>query len=253
MFIEFLTQKEFFDKYMDIFATRFTVGNLEMEDEETDVADPKRVIEMYNSKYTFVSLIKSKKENLSPYDLIDINENIHKDIFFFPRGFRRTQVGVKKAKHFFPIPAYQVPQKIYSLFNNYYNVWKDLPIYEKEAMLHIELVRLQPFEDGNKRVARVVTCYNLCNQNKAPIIITGKETDEYFGYIDEYDIPSLTKMFKEKSENELEVMINLYRRICGDKICSEEPGKNNISLMNLVAEENIKSANSDRILKLERK
>ena len=43
----------------------------------------------------------------------------------------------------------------------------------------------------------------------------------YITINNEYDVEALTKLIKEKSENELEVMINLFRSICGDEIVSE--------------------------------
>ena len=83
-------------------------------------------------------------------------------------------------------------------------------------MFHIELVRAQPFEDGNKRTARILTNYNLCKQNKAPVIISGCETDKYFTFIDNYDADGFAKFLEEKSKQELEVMLELYMKICGD-------------------------------------
>ena len=91
-----------------------------------------------------------------------------------------------------------------------------LPVYLKEAKLHIELVRTQPFEDGNKRTARVLTNYNLLKQNKAPVIISGCETDTYFSFIDNYDAEGFAKYLETKSKHELEIMLILYKKICGD-------------------------------------
>ena len=244
MFAEFLKKNEFFDQYMDMFAIRFTVGNLEMEDANTDIADKKRLIEFYNNKTAFTGLIKKNPDTISPYDAIDvayiINNGCHS------KNFRRTQVDVKKAKKFFPVPAYEVPSKMYSLFNAYYNIWCDLPIYEREARFHIEFVRLQPFEDGNKRTARIITSFNLCKQNKAPIIINGKETDEYFKYIDDYDVEGLTNFFEKKSREELDSMIELLERICGNQINSNETENSaDISVFSVISQTNLLACYSD--------
>lgn len=221
MFAEFLKQNEFYQKYMQLFTFRFTVGNLEMEDSKTEITDSNRAIEMYNNMNAFMKLIERNPDKLTPFDVIETADLVNKDIEFFQKGYRKTQVDVKKAKYFFPVPAREVPSKMYALFNAYNNIWCDLPVYEKEARFNIELVRLQPFEDGNKRTSRIIMNYNLCKQNKAPVVISGKDNDEYFRCIDEYDVESLTKLIKEKSENELEVIINLFRSICGDEIVSE--------------------------------
>ena len=100
---------------------------------------------------------------------------------------------------------------VYSAFDSYHNIWLNLDTYEREARLHIELVRIQPFEDGNKRAARILTNFNLCYQNKAPVIITGSETDEYFGYIDDYDVEGMRKFLDKKSHEELNIMMDLYQ------------------------------------------
>lgn len=251
MFAEFLTKKEFYERYMQLFSLRFTVGNLEMEDEKIDVSDSRRAIEMYNNMNAFMTLIEKNVDKITPYDVIDIADNVNKNINYFDKGFRKTQVNVKCAKNFFPIEAKNITYKMYSLFDTYNNIWYDLPIYEKEARLHIELVRMQPFEDGNKRTARILTNYNLCKQNKAPIVITGKETDEYFKYIDTYDIYGMKGLFERKSKEELNVMLELYETICGDDLFDDEgiqTGDNiNLSyILKSIKKENLLSANSNK-------
>ena len=56
MFAEFLKQNEFYQKYMQLFTFRFTVGNLEMEDSKTEITDSNRAIEMYNNMNAFMDL-----------------------------------------------------------------------------------------------------------------------------------------------------------------------------------------------------
>ena len=169
---------------------------------------------MKNEDFLQQLILKANPDRISPYDLIDIAYNVNNEVY--NRTFRTRPVEVPKAKHFRPAPAYELPMKMYSLFDSYHNIWTDLDIYEREARLHIEIVRLQPFEDGNKRSARILTNFNLLQNNKAPIVIPSSQTDEYFDYIDNYDVEGLAKLFKQKSEEELEVMMNLYRRMNGN-------------------------------------
>ncbi len=164
----------------------------------------------------FYSILNKNPDKISPYDLIEIANIINNG--FYPKGFRKTQVNVRKANNFFPIAAKNVPNAIYSLFNAYNNIWNDLDVYEKEAKFHIELIRIQPFEDGNKRTARILTNFNLCKNNKAPIVINKEQTEQYFKYIDEYDVDKMTELFKQNSKQEFNVMLNLYQNICGDSI-----------------------------------
>lgn len=237
MFIEFLTENEFFEQYLDIFCSRFTVENLEMEDSNIDVADERRAVEFYNSKNALSSLLKLNPERITNEVLFDIEDNLTDGLYFFRRGFRRTQVYVKKATTFMPPSAVELPFKMLYLLNNYYFINDRLDVYEREARFHIEFVRNQPFEDCNKRCAKIITAFNLMKQNKAPIIIKSSETEEYFNYIDNYDVEGMTNFLRRKSEEELKVMINLYKRICKDDIF-DEPDENDISLASIIKKEN---------------
>ena len=214
MFAQFLKKGDFYDKYMRLYSMRQAMANLEMEDKETDMLSPKRTQEMFNNVIAFENMLARNPEKISPYDLVDIAEDINTGLY--TKGFRKTQVDVRKAKNFFPPSARELPQRMYSLFDTYHKIWLDLPVYEKEARFHIELVRLQPFEDGNKRSTRILTNFNLIKQNKAPVIISGDQTDEYFGYIDNYDVDGMTNLLKTKSQEELDIMLDLYKSINGD-------------------------------------
>lgn len=226
MFAEFLKKNEFYKQYMQLYATRIAIANLEMENQNA-VTLPTRTIEMYNNMHAFMNIIEKNPMRISPYDVIDIAEIVNRDINFFSRGYRKTQVEVRGAKNFFPIPAREIPMKMYSLFDTYHNTWSLLSPYEREARMHIELVRIQPFEDGNKRTARILTNYNLCHQNKAPVIISGTETQQYFSYIDNYDVDKFAEFLEGKSKEELQVMIDLYKRVCGDDTFPVENSYNN--------------------------
>lgn len=211
MFVEFLTKNDFRDEYLRFFNARFTIGNMEMEDKKTDVSSPKRSMEFFTNMKAFNEILKANPDRISPYDLIDIANSVNNEQY--GKGFRKRPVDVPKAKHFEPMNARYIPEAMYSLFKNYHEVWTDLDVYEREARLHIEIVRIQPFEDGNKRSARILTNFNLLKNNKAPIVIPASQTDEYFDYIDNYDVEGLAELFRQKSNEELDVMMNLYQKM----------------------------------------
>ena len=217
MFAEFLTQNEFFDEYIKLYATRFTMGSLRIEDNETDLTSKKRAIELYNNMKAFTKLIKENPSKLTPYDVIDIADIVNKNLKFYDKGFRKTQVEVRGATFTPTIPSLVTPE-MYSLFDCYNNVWNILNPYEREARFHIKFIKIHPFEDGNGRTGRIITSYNLCKSNKAPIIINSQERSKYFKYISENNVDSLALMFEKKSKEELEVMVELYKTICGDEI-----------------------------------
>lgn len=242
MFAEFLTQNEFFDEYMKLFNARFTMGSLRVEDSKTDLTSTKRAIEMYNNMKAFIGLIKKKPDRLTPYDVIDIAEIVNKNLNYFDRGFRKVGVEVRGAS-FFPVSAKDVMPEMYNLFDCYYNVWNILPVYEREARFHIKYIRIHPFEDGNGRTSRIITNYNLCNQNKAPIVINSRERKKYFSYIDNNDVDSLAFFFEKKSKEELDVMLDLYKTICGDVINDSSENIDNDNLLGEVRKETLESNN----------
>ena len=68
----------------------------------------------------------------------------------------------------------------------------------------------------------------MCKQNKAPVIISGCETDTYFSFIDNYDADGFAKFLEEKSKQELEIMLILYKKICGDDFIDMSDDENSI-------------------------
>lgn len=222
MIAQHLTNNNFVSEYMNYYAMRQALSNLQMEDNSINVLDPKRNGEMLANMKAFKNILNEKPDKISPYDLIDISYVVNGEQY--SKGFRKTQVDVPRAKNFTPCSPSRIPEAIYSVFNAYNNIWCNLNPYEREARLHIELVRIQPFEDGNKRSARILTSYNLIMNNKAPIIITAEEIDEYFNYIDEYNVKGMTEFFTKKSIDEFDIMLELYQNMCGDdfKIDNEQ-------------------------------
>ena len=223
MIAQHLTNNNFVSEYMNYYAMRQALSNLQMEDSVTNVLDPKRNREMMANMKAFRNILSQKPEKITPYDLIEISYNVNNEQY--TKGFRKVPVEVPKAKNFEPVSPKRIPEAVFSVFNAYNNIWCDLDTYEREARLHIELVRIQPFEDGNKRSARILTSYNLIMNNKAPIIIKGEEIEEYFKYIDEYNVKGMKDFFTKKSKEEFEIMLELYQNMCGDEIKSEEPSK----------------------------
>lgn len=48
-------------------------------------------------------------------------------------------------------------------------------------------MRIHPFEDGNKRCAKIILASNLLKSFCAPIIITEEDTKEYYEFINNCD------------------------------------------------------------------
>ncbi|MGI6329619.1 MAG: Fic family protein [Bacilli bacterium] len=205
----------FCDEYLKLFAVRFIYGNLLLEDDKVLVSNPKRAIEVYNHmqalKYC-LNMVKDKNNRLTPYQVQRIHEIINKDINFFPKGYRKTKVIIGN-NSFIPEQPSKIPLKVMCLFDNYYNTWTFRDVFEKEALFHLGLVRIQPFEDVNKRTATIATNYNLLNQGYAPIIIDNDYKDKYFNYLFTNNSMGLAKLLERSSQQELLVMRDLCNRL----------------------------------------
>ena len=74
-------------------------------------------------------------------------------------------------------------------------------------------MRIHPFEDGNKRVAKTKLSRNLMHQNKAPVIIEESETDLYYKFINDCDYIGFAEFIETKSMAELTNMVGLFKTL----------------------------------------
>lgn len=135
----------------------------------------------------------------------------------FSYGYRKTAVEINREVSFKPALAREIPSKMMSLLDSYHNIWNFRDPFEREALLHIGIVKIQPFEDGNKRTAQLVTGFNLLKSGYAPMLISQQDKDRYIQYIDEDDVIGFAKFMKENSNLELEHIMELYNEYDGEK------------------------------------
>lgn len=225
MYIEFLTRNDFRQKYLELFANRFSYGSLTIENEMNGYTDMESTLKVYNNMVAFEKLLAENKDRLNIGDIQDIANIVNQNLKYFSDGFRKINIMVQGAP-FVPTAPEQIYGAMYYLLNSYYKIWDLLSIYEREARFHIGFIQIHPFEDGNGRTGRILMNYNLCKNNKAPIIIEKKDRDTYFDFIDRSDVMGLSQFIEEKSNLELEVMIQLYNQICGDNDITYDMNEN---------------------------
>jgi Fic family protein len=85
-------------------------------------------------------------------------------------------------------------------------VVKDLDVYDNEALFHIGFVRIQPFDDGNKRLANLLTVLNFLKyyglKDILPPILTIEQREEYFAAIRDNDYKRLGRIYRESCQRE---------------------------------------------------
>ena len=104
--------------------------------------------------------------------------------------------------------AKEIPIKMQELLYKYYNEWKGLDPFEREARFHIDFIRIHPFEDGNHWTIRLLLAYNLLKQGIAPAVITS-DLEEYYGeYRNNKDYLGMANILKIQSIKESEILKN---------------------------------------------
>ncbi len=208
VFKKLLQDENFKKKYFLFFLDRFVYQTADVEG-DLDVEKRKKLIS--NLLEAFNYIIDNNSPRLSPYDIIDVANIINRDSGI--EGIRKTHVSPGEFATWEVANAADILPSLYNLSNNYMRVWDLRDPYEREAVFHIELMRIHPFEDGNKRTAKLFTNAHLIKQNFPPIIMSENETKEYYEYINKYDVDGLTNFIKNKSKEELSSAISLYKML----------------------------------------
>ncbi len=208
MFIELLDKNsDFYKNYMRSFSSRSSSSSILMETGNPDDQNVESVVaeNNYMNALDWIFEIPFEKK-LSPYDMADLISIMTNGEY---DNFRTSEAMVIGSKVERSKPAL-IRNDLYYLLDNYYNVWSDLDVFEKEAMFHINFLIIHPFGDGNGRLARLITSYNLIKQNTAPVVIPRSRKSEYCNYIENRDYKGLSKMFKELSCAEMLNLNGLY-------------------------------------------
>lgn len=78
-----------------------------------------------------------------------------------------------------------VSSKMLELRNKYENEWQELTVFERAANLHIGLINIHPFSDGNGRTARLIMNYELIKNNYPPVLINESQKLSYYAMLEE--------------------------------------------------------------------
>jgi len=205
MFLEFRMKDEFYKQYIQYFIERFTYSAVEIEKTNTD--ERIRQMKLYVEAFTYILDLPYDKIGLTDIKVLGDIVNQSAGI----SGFRK--INVLSGSDFVPAEPRQIQFLLMSLLDNYYNIWSDLDIYEREARFNIEFMRIHPFEDGNKRISKLILNSNLCKNDCAPVIITNEDTEMYYDFINNQDYAGFAQFLRQRSTIELNTMVGLYKLI----------------------------------------
>lgn len=239
--LKYLRNEEFYEQYKNSLLSRFTFSNNKLEEdglkieklyaaEHADTLDDNIevlgiIIEQIRFIYDLseslkntndleikkkISLLIKNNKMLTEEFIIELADTINKHTDFISNGYRTTGDNVLFDGKYPIEKSKNIPEMMKKLLYDYYNTWKDLDIFEKEARFNIEFLRIHPFEDGNGRTSRLLLNYNLLIQGHAPVILPSKVKEEYFDARNREDVQWIKKLFEIESEKELQA---LNRRI----------------------------------------
>lgn len=102
-----------------------------------------------------------------------------------------------------------VYQKLVSILNIYHTLWTDLPIFEREALLNIHLMKARAFKSNNEFICLFILIKNLIENYYPPIIIDDKE--KYYQILRSGDALKFADEINDKYKIELNIIIELYK------------------------------------------
>ncbi|MEA3378218.1 MAG: Fic family protein [Nanoarchaeota archaeon] len=104
--------------------------------------------------------------------------------------------NVKIAGTSYVPPKWQDIQKELKNFFRWYNSEnRKLHPVELAALIHIKLISIQPFADGNSRLSRLLMNWVLWKKNYPPVDIPIEDLENYYDVLDKYQIEKKEKSF----------------------------------------------------------
>ena len=110
--------------------------------------------------------------------------------------FRQTGEFVRVGTHIAPAPE-QIEKMIKKTLSDYKK--SKTHVVNKVAKFHLDFELIHPFVDGNGRIGRVLTNFQLMKEDYPPIIIRDKEKSRYYQSF---------KVFQEK--NDTSPLVNIF-------------------------------------------
>lgn len=231
----FNSNDSFKNSYLEVLKARLTLASLEVESANKDFSSASQAINMMGLNDALKYAIDNNQDFYDNYKFLDYIQEIVKLVTIGEiEKFRTAPVEVIGSNVKRTSPCY-IRQELLNAINNY-KYQKDIylnkvksnnlidlvtmedELFYFEAQLHINFLRIHPFEDGNGRTARILLAVNLLNNNHAPCIITKETKSLYCSYIEHNDINNMAKLLKSLSLQEKENMESIYNNFVDNNL-----------------------------------
>ena len=202
-------KKEYYNYLINEFGALFTFHSNRIEGTNNTLTlnDTKNII---NNTYDFKSIIDKNKQreinetinhqNAFKYifeileknlDIITIIKSLHQII-----GSNTIEgAGTYKIRENYLINSNgeeinftrptDVESKMLELRQKYENDWQELTVFERATNLHMAIINIHPFSDGNGRTARLIMNYELIKNNYPPVLINESQKLSYYAMLEE--------------------------------------------------------------------
>lgn len=148
----------------------------------------------------------SSNEPLSVEQIVMLGNQVSESHPYISRGYRKRGNLLEETKT--PIPdASEIQKLMEEVVSDYHNTWKDLDPFSKEAHFFLQMIRIHPFEDGNRRTAFLLVNHHLMKEGYAPIYLTGNIYSKYLECIQENQVDKMTELFESQSQKEAQFVL----------------------------------------------
>lgn len=78
-----------------------------------------------------------------------------------------------------------VESRMLDFKSKYENEWQELTVFERASKMHMAIINIHPFSDGNGRTARLIMNYELIKNNYPPVLINESQKLSYYAMLEE--------------------------------------------------------------------
>ena len=203
------TKKEYYNYLINEFGVLFTFHSNRIEGTNTTLTlnDTKSIL---NNTYDFKGIVDKNKlrevnetinhQNAFKYifdiidkelDIITIIKSLHQiigsNIIEGAGNYKEREnylINSNGEEVDFTHPS-DVSKRMLELLNKYENEWQELTVFERATNLHMSLINIHPFSDGNGRTARLIMNYELIKNNYPPVLINESQKLSYYAMLEE--------------------------------------------------------------------
>tara|TARA_Y100000310_G_C20692961_1_gene823568 strand:- start:2966 stop:3835 length:870 start_codon:yes stop_codon:yes gene_type:complete len=195
------------EKYIDHFRVKFTYNTNKIEGSTLTLRETKLILvdqimpqgktrkevkEAENHAKVFNHML-SYKRDLNMNFLLETHTILLEDIEEFAGQLRKENVMIV-GSYFKPVKHEKVKAEVNAFFDWYKNA-KTLHPFELACLIHLKLVTIHPFSDGNGRISRLMLNFIL-KKHKFPMLdIPFEDREDYYDTLENCQLDNLEEPF----------------------------------------------------------